>query len=311
MQEVSKGELDLNQTIESIDVDAKNTNKANLKLKEVLAHQAGLAPWIGFYKETVNVKNARLYLDFYSRKQDEEHPTKVTDNIYIIKSIKDTIYDDIYHSPLGSKRYEYSDLGYYIFQKYLEKKYQKSLDVLVDEHFYQSMGMYRTTYNPKNKFDLEEIVPTEWDKTYRNQLIHGFVHDQGAAMMGGIAGHAGLFSTSNDLAKLMQMYLNEGVYGGVEYIKPEIIDEFTKQQFSGNHRAAGFDRMSSSSKNGPSSESFGHTGFTGTMVWADPKYNIVYVFLSNRVNITAETNQLSSKKIRENIRDVIYQAIIP
>ncbi|MDM1041467.1 serine hydrolase domain-containing protein [Empedobacter falsenii] len=311
MLEVNEGKLNLDQTIGEIDNEAKNSNKSSLKVREVLAHQAGLKPWIGFYNETVNVKNARLYLDFYSRKQDEEHQIKVTDNIYIINSIKDTIYEDIYKSSLSRKSYEYSDLGYYIFKKKLEKDFGKDLNQLTQEKFYQSLGMYRTTFNPKEKFSLEDIIPTEYDKTYRNQLIHGFVHDQGAAMMGGIAGHAGLFSNSIDLAKLMQMYLNGGEYGDEVYLKPETVAEFTKQQFKGNHRGAGFDKMQTTSKIGPSVESFGHTGFTGTMVWADPKYNIVYIFLSNRVNETVEPNYLSIKKVRENIRQVIYEAILP
>ncbi|WP_291052376.1 MULTISPECIES: serine hydrolase [unclassified Empedobacter] len=311
MLEVNEGKLNLEQTIGEIDNDAKNSNKSSLKVREVLAHQAGLKPWIGFYNETVNVKNARLYLDFYSRKQDEEHQIKVTDNIYIINSIKDTIYEDIYKSSLGRKSYEYSDLGYYIFKKKLEKDFGKDLNQLTQEKFYQSLGMYRTTFNPKEKFSLEDIIPTEYDKTYRNQLVHGFVHDQGAAMMGGIAGHAGLFSNSIDLAKLMQMYLNGGEYGDEVYLKPETVAEFTKQQFKGNHRGAGFDKMQTTSKIGPSSESFGHTGFTGTIVWADPQYKIVYIFLSNRVNETVEPNYLSIKKVRENIRQVIYEAILP
>ncbi|MGV0968340.1 MULTISPECIES: serine hydrolase domain-containing protein [unclassified Empedobacter] len=311
MLEVNEGKLNLEQTIGEIDNDAKNSNKSSLKVREVLAHQAGLKPWIGFYNETVNVKNARLYLDFYSRKQDEEHQIKVTDNIYIINSIKDTIYEDIYKSSLGRKSYEYSDLGYYIFKKKLEKDFGKDLNELTQKKFYQSLGMYRTTFNPKEKFSLEDIIPTEYDKTYRNQLVHGFVHDQGAAMMGGIAGHAGLFSNSIDLAKLMQLYLNGGEYGDEVYLKPEIVAEFTKQQFKGNHRGAGFDKMQTSSKIGPSAESFGHTGFTGTMVWADPQYKIVYIFLSNRVNETVEPNYLSIKKVRENIRQVIYEAILP
>lgn len=311
MLAVGENKINLEQTLGEIDAAAKNSNKSNLKIREVLAHQAGLKPWIGFYNETVNVKNARLYLDYYSRKQDAEHQIKVTDNIFVITTIKDTIYEDIYKSPLGRKSYEYSDLGYYIFKKKLEQDYQKDLNQLTQDKFYQTLGMYRTTYNPKDKFELEEIIPTEYDKTYRNQLVHGFVHDQGAAMMGGIAGHAGLFSNSIDLAKLMQMYLNGGEYGDEVYLKPEIIKEFTKQQYSGNHRGAGFDKIISSLSKGPSAESFGHTGFTGTMVWADPKYNIVYIFLSNRVNVGVEPNNLSIKKVRENIRQVIYDAILP
>lgn len=311
MLEVGENKLRLDQTLGEIDEQAKNTNKSNLTVREVLAHQAGLKPWIGFYNETVNVKNARLYLDFYSRKEDEEHQIKVTDNIFIINSIKDTIYEDIYKSALGKKTYQYSDLGYYIFKKKLEKDFQQGLNQIVQEKFYQDLGMYRTTFNPKEKFSLNDIVPTEYDKTYRNQLIHGFVHDQGAAMMGGIAGHAGLFSNSIDLAKLMQMYLNGGEYGDQKYLDSSVIQEFTKQQFKGNHRGAGFDKITNLLQTGPSAESFGHTGFTGTMVWVDPKYKIVYIFLSNRVNETVEPNYLSIKKVRENIRQVIYDAILP
>src|SRR5690606_23480407 len=160
MQEVGKGELSLDQTLGSILPKANSTDKGNLKLREILAHQSGLPPWIGFYKESVNVKNARLYLDYYSRKQDEEHPIKVTDNIYIIGSIKDTIMTDILYAPLGAKKYEYSDLGYYLFQNYLENKYHQTLDSLVQERIYKPMQMFSTTYLPRKKFDLEQIVPT-------------------------------------------------------------------------------------------------------------------------------------------------------
>lgn len=311
MQEVSDGKLSLNQTLGSIIPKANGTNKANITLKELLAHQAGLPPWIGFYKESVNVQNARLYLDYYSRKQDEEHPIKVTDNIYIIGSIRDTIMTDILYAPLGAKKMEYSDLGYYLYQDYLETKYKKPLDSLVYEKFYKPMGMRFTTYNPLNRFSKDQIIPTENDKTYRNQLLHGYVHDQGAAMMGGVAGHAGLFSTAQDMAKLMQMYLNGGNYGGVQFIKPEVIQEFIKTQFSGNKRGAGFDKVGGSTNcKCPSDQSYGHYGFTGTMVWADPKEEFVFVFLSNRINPSVNNNDLANKKYRENIRQVLYDAIV-
>lgn len=311
LKEFEAGKMSFDQTLGELDPSLKKTNKNNLKVKEVLAHQSGLAPWIGFYKETVNVKNARLYLDFYSRKPDEEHSIKVTDNIYAISSIKDSIYEDIAKSPLGKKVYEYSDLGYYIFQKSIENEYQKSYQELLQEKFYQPLGMYHTTYNPKEKFELEKIVPTAYDKTYRNQLVHGFVHDQGAAMMGGIAGHAGLFSNAMDLAKLMQMYLNKGFYGGTQFIKPEILDQFTAKQYPNSNRGAGFDKTLTKSIRGASSEAYGHFGFTGTIVWVDPKHQLVYVFLSNRVNISEENNLLSSKKVRENILQTIYDSFLP
>lgn len=305
MKEVSDGALHLDQNLSSILPRANSTNKACLKLREILAHQAGLPPWIGFYKESVNVKNARLYLDYYSRKQDEEHPIKVTDNIYIIGSIKDTIMDDILYAPLGAKKYEYSDLGYYLFQDYLENKYKKNLDSLAQESFYKPLGMYSTTYNPLDKFSKDQIIPTAKDKTYRNQLLQGYVQDEGAAMMGGIAGHAGLFSTAQDLSKMMQMYLNGGTYGGVKLLSPEAINEFTKDQYSGNRRGAGFDKLPDKSNNG-----YGHTGFTGTMVWADPDKEIIFVFLANRVNISVDSNALANKKYRENIRQALYDAVV-
>ncbi|MBQ0148701.1 MAG: serine hydrolase [Flavobacteriaceae bacterium] len=311
MKEFEAGKITFEQTLGELDSDLKTTNKNGLKVKEVLAHQAGLAPWIGFYKETVNVKNARLYLDFYSRRQDEEHTIKVTDNIFIINSIKDSIYEDIAKSPIGKKVYEYSDLGFYIFQKRIENDYKKSYQELLQEKFYQPLGMYHTMYNPKDKFDLEVIVPTAYDKTYRNQLIHGYVHDQGAAMMGGIAGHAGVFSNAIDLAKLMQMYLNKGFYGGQQFIKSEIIDQFTAKQYPNSNRGAGFDKSLIKSIKGASNDAFGHYGFTGTMVWADPKYDLVYIFLSNRVNISEDNNLLSSKKVRENILQLIYDSFLP
>ncbi|MBA5630634.1 glycoside hydrolase family 3 N-terminal domain-containing protein [Moheibacter lacus] len=305
MEDVSKGELNLDQNLASILPESGRTDKGTLKLREILAHQAGLPPWIGFYKESVNVQNARLYLDYYSRKQDEEHPIKVTDNIYIIGTIKDTIMTDILYAPLGSKKYQYSDLGYYLFQEYLEKKYKKPLDSLVHEKLYRPMQMSSTFYLPRNQLDLEQIIPTAKDKIYRNQLLHGFVQDEGAAMMGGVAGHAGLFSSAQDLAKLMQMYLNGGSYGGQTFFSPQTIAEFTKDQYSGNRRGAGFDKLSGSSNNG-----YGHYGYTGTMVWNDPDEQLVLVFLSNRVNPSVDNKKLANGKYRENVRQALYDAVV-
>lgn len=311
MKEVSEGKLSLNQNLGSLLPETKSTDKENISLKELLAHQSGLPPWIGFYKESVNVQNARLYLDYYSRKQDEKHPIKVMDNIYIIGSIRDTILSDIIYAPLGRKKVEYSDLGFYLYQEYLEKKYNKTLDEQIHHFLYAPMGLRYTTYTPLEKFQLGQIIPTENDKTYRNQLIHGYVHDQGAAMLGGVAGHAGLFSTAEDLSKIMQMFLNGGSYGGIQFIKPEVIKEFVATQFSGNKRGAGFDKIRSNTNcKCPSEESYGHYGFTGTMVWADPKEEIIFVFLSNRIHPSVDNRKLSSEKYRENIRQLLYDAIV-
>src|SRR5690606_22071205 len=171
------------------------------------------------------------------------------------------------------------------------------------------LGMQTTTYLPRNKFPLEQIIPTAKDRIYRNQLLHGFDQDEGAAMMGGVAGHAGLFSCAEDLAKLMQMYLNGGTYGGVTFFKPQTVEEFTKEQYRGNRRGAGFDKISNS-RESPLENSYGHYGFTGTMVWNDPDEELVYVILTNRVNPDVDNKLLNSKKVRENIREKLYEAII-
>jgi CubicO group peptidase (beta-lactamase class C family) len=180
------------------------------------------------------------------------------------------------------------------------------------------MGMTTTGYIPRERFDLDRITPTEDDKLYRKQLIKGDVHDPGAAMLGGVGGHAGIFSNANDLAKLMQMYLNGGTYGGVRYIQDSTLNEYTKCQYcheeKENRRAAGFDKPFLQGYGGPtadgiSQKSFGHTGFTGTMAWADPSEDIIYVFLSNRIYPSAENRKLLKMDIRTNIQQVIYEAI--
>src|SRR5690606_19173286 len=192
--EVGEGKINLNTTVGTLIPKAYGTNKANITLKELLAHQAGLPAWIGFYKESVNVQNARLYLDYYSRKQDEEHPIKVTDNIYIIGSIRDTIMTDILHAPLGPKKLEYSDLGYYLYQEYFESTYKKPLNFLFYEKYYSPMGLRLATFNPLNGFPKEKFIQPKLDKTYGNNLCPGYALNQGVSMMGEVPGLAELFS---------------------------------------------------------------------------------------------------------------------
>jgi CubicO group peptidase (beta-lactamase class C family) len=196
----------------------------------------------------------------------------------------------------------------------VEKLTQSKFANFLDSVFYSPLGLNTLTYNPLQKYDLDEITPTENDLLFRKRLIHGYVHDPGAAMMGGIAGHAGLFSSANDLAKLFQMMLNNGEYGGEKFLSKEVIKEFVKCQFcdEDNRRGAGFDRRTSSG--GPacscvSYDSFGHTGFTGTMVWADPQNQLIYIFLSNRVYPDAESNKLLKMGIRTDIQEVVYNSI--
>jgi Beta-lactamase class C and other penicillin binding proteins len=200
-------------------------------------------------------------------------------------------------------------------KKYLEEFYGNSLDVVVQRSIYESLGANYTTYLPLQKFSKIDIVPTEEDKTFRMQKVHGYVHDQGAAMLGGVSGHAGLFSNANDVAKIMQMYVWKGYYGGKHYFKPETFDAFNTCYYCDKsvRRGVGFDKPQLG-ESGPtcgcvSMTSFGHSGFTGTFTWADPEEEIVYVFLSNRTYPDAENRKLISSNLRSNIQQVIYDAI--
>ena len=232
-----------------------------------------------------------------------------TERDSIQKLIKDT---DL----LSTLRYRYSDLPYYILKKFIEKHYDKPLDELARDHFYESLGANHTMYNPNNKVSNMNIVPTEEDNYYRFQKVQGYVHDMGAAMQGGVGGHAGVFSNANDVAKIMQMYLQKGYYGGKRYLKPETIDKFNTCYYcdDNNRRGIGFDKPQLGDA-GPtcgciSMTSFGHSGFTGTYAWADPEEEIVYVFLANRTYPQAGKNLLLREDIRTNIQAAIYEAII-
>jgi CubicO group peptidase (beta-lactamase class C family) len=218
---------------------------------------------------------------------------------------------------LPKKEYKYSDLPYYIFKQYIEKKYDKGLDELTSTHFYKSLGASKLTYLPLQKMDSLSIIPSEIDTYYRFQTLRGNVHDMGAAMQGGVGGHAGLFGNANDVAKMMQLYLQKGFYGGHRYFKNQTVDKFNTRYFEaeGNRRALGFDKPQLNGGNTNtcgcvSQESFGHSGFTGTFVWADPETRLVYVFLSNRTYPTMENNKLIKEEIRTKIQKIIQEAII-
>jgi CubicO group peptidase (beta-lactamase class C family) len=214
------------------------------------------------------------------------------------------------------KEYKYSDFTFIILKEYLEKMTGKKLDELSATNFYNSLGMNNTMYNPLNKFDKSQIPPTEIDTYFRHQQLQGYVHDMAAAMDGGVGGHAGIFSNSMDVAKMMQLFLQKGNYGDVSYFSSKTFDDFNTCHFcnEGNRRGLGFDKPQLSGA-GPTCGcvpmiSFGHTGFTGTIAWADPENEIVYVFLSNRTFPESTVNKLSKENIREDIQKVIYEAIV-
>jgi beta-N-acetylhexosaminidase len=307
-----KNEFDLNKSLSDyIPEVTKKTAYGSIIIRDMMAHQAGLTPFIPFYKRTL--KNGILDSEIYSTIQKEGFDLKVADGIYMKRTYVDSIYKQILGTPLGTKKYEYSDLCYYFTQKILEKQIGKRQDLFLMENIYKPMGLRHARYLPLNYFEKSQIVPTERDMAFRKQLLHGTVHDPGAAMLGGVAGHAGLFCNATDLASIMQLFLNNGNYAGMQFFDDKTTSEFTKQQFPGNRRGAGFDRPNASGggtcDNLASPQSYGHSGFTGTLAWADPKDKVIFVFLSNRVHPDQDNWKLRDMGIRTEIQHVVYEAV--
>jgi len=313
LQDTDQFSLDLNLCDYLTELIPDTSDYGNLNLREILAHQSGLQAWVPFYLKTI--RNKELDPIIYSSDSSKIYPYRVAKDIYINEHYPDIIYQRILKGPIKEKEYRYSDLGYYFLLKIAEKQTGEKLNDYVG-NIYSQMGMTTTGYLPRNRFSLDRIPPTEDDKIFRKQVIHGDVHDPGAAMLGGVGGHAGLFSNANDLAKLMQMYVNGGTYGSERYIKDTTLAEFVKCQYcvDGNRRGAGFDKPVTDGEGGPTCNcvsylSFGHSGFTGTIAWADPEEDIVYVFLSNRTFPNAENKKLLRMNIRTDIQEVIYNAV--
>ena len=293
----------------------KNSNKATINFKDLLSHYAGLAAGIPFYKATMD--KSSFPSEVYFRKiSEEQFSKKMADSLFIRNDFCDTFMKMIVKIKIALKKeYKYSDLTFMILKDYLEKTTSKTLDVLIQENFYRSLGMNNSSFNPLEKFDKNRIPPTENDTYFRRQLLQGYVNDLSAALEGGVSGHAGVFSNAMDVAKIMQLYLQKGKYGDQQYFSEKTFDDFNTCYFcaAGNRRGVGFDKPQLGAE-GPtcgcaSMTSFGHTGYTGTMAWADPDAQIVYVFLSNRTFPIAGTNRLSKENIREDIQKVIYEAI--
>ncbi len=315
MKLVEEGKINLDKTLGHYLPEVRGSNKEDLVLREILAHQARLKPWIPFYLETLD--KGAYKEGFYNKHRDFNYPNVVSEGLYSQRYMKDTIFKRILESDLRPrKEYKYSDIGYYLFMELIEKMEGKSIDVLIHEYLYKPMGANTMVYHPMEVFPIDAIVPTEDDKVFRRSLLQGYVHDQGAALLGGVAGHAGLFGSANDLAKLMQMYMQKGEYAGIRYFDSVTVNEFIRCQYcqQENRRGIGFDKPQLEGP-GPtcgcvSDKSFGHSGFTGTLAWADPEEEIVYIFLSNRVHPDANNRKLLSLSTRTKIQEVIYDAII-
>ena len=308
----------LSSSVRKIAPRFKKSNKDTVTVQEILSHYGQLKAWIPFYKLTQDSITNKNLKKFYSSKKTKKFTIKVAENLFLNSSFKDSIYKYIRDAEQREKPgYKYSDLGYYIFKEALEKRYKKDLNVLVDDEFYEPLGANRMSYLPLAKFDKLSIVPSEKDSYFRHQLLHGYVHDMGAAMLGGVGGHAGLFANSNDVAKMMQLYLQKGYYGGKRYFKAATFNKFNKRYYSDKkvRRGLGFDKPQLDSTimatcGCVSDESFGHSGFTGAYTWADPVSGILYVFLSNRVFPTMENYGLVDQDIRTKIQQIIQEAIL-
>lgn len=316
MKLYDNGQLSADDTLGKYLPFLKGSNKSNLVIREVMAHQAGLQDWIPFYKSTL--REGMPDPAIYQSVQSPEFPVKVAENLFIRKDYSDTVLRRLVTSPLRTSRdYKYSDLGFYLLRMVVEHVSKQPFDKFLDVNFYKPLGLSTIGFNPRERFEISTLIPTEYDQEFRKQLVWGDVHDPGAAMIGGISGHAGLFSDASDLAALQQMLLQEGSYGGKQYLSPATVKEFTRSQFpgKGNRRALGFDKPAlgsvgdSPACRSASHESFGHSGFTGTYIWTDPANGLVYVFLSNRVYPTAANQKLSEMNIRTNIHQAAYDIL--
>ena len=307
MRLIEQDKLKLDTNVGAYIPKARKTNKNNISVREVMLHQAGFIPFIPFYR---NIQPAD-----HSRDSSAAYPVKVADNYFMRKGYFESVmWPQMLNSPLQSRgKYVYSDLSMYFMKEIVERLSGRHLENYVQEEFYNPLGMKTAGFNPRNRFLKDQIIPTENDLIFRKTLLQGYVHDQGAAMVGGVSGHAGLFSSANDLAIEFQMILNGGSYGGAQYFQPETIKNFTSKQSLVSRRGLGFDRYDPDSKYGypsklASAETYGHTGYTGTCVWVDPKSKLIYIFLSNRVHPSV-SEKLGQLNIRSRIQDVVYEAV--
>jgi beta-glucosidase-like glycosyl hydrolase/CubicO group peptidase (beta-lactamase class C family) len=317
MKLADEGKVDVEKTLGDYipELVAGHPYHASLKLSEILAHQAGLKPFVPFYLRLL--KDGKLRPQLVASKADPAHDMRVADSVYISSSYRDSLMQWVLETPTTERgKYVYSDLGMYLLMRVVEKVSGLAFDRFLQTNFYAPLGLSTMGYQPWKRFPMERIMPTENDRSFRQRQIRGDVHDPGAAMMGGVAGHAGLFSNANDLAVIMQMLLNGGTYGGTRFLREKTIKQFTSCRFctghprTDNRRGLGWDRPQPKGMPGPASDnagrlSFGHTGFTGTMVWADPANGTIFVFLSNRVYPDAGSNKLARMNTRSRILEVV------
>ena len=321
MKLYDEGKLDLNKPLGGFLPWVRGSNKENLTVKDILLHQAGLKSFIPFYRETIDtLKDGIASPSYYTKEPNGRYRIRVAENLYLRNDWIDTMYARILQSELGPPgKYIYSDNDFIFLGKIVETISGMPLDQYVRKTFYEPLGTTTTGFKPRERYALEQIAPTEQEPYFRKQLIQGDVHDPGAAMFGGVAGHAGLFSNAHDLAILTQLMLNEGMIQGIRFFKPETVRYFTGYNSDISRRGLGFDKPEKDNYLRPepypalstSPDTYGHTGFTGTCWWIDPKNNLVFIFLSNRVNATGSNfNKLGQMNIRGKVHEAIYKALV-
>jgi CubicO group peptidase (beta-lactamase class C family) len=321
MKLVDENKINVDDRFSKYWPDFIGSNKEKLIFRDILAHQSRLASWIAFWQNTVTEKG-QLDKHIFKNSPSTEFNVRVSDNLYMNKNYRIQMYDTIRNSELEArKRYLYSGLSFYLYPDIIQNLSGIPYDTYVKETFYRPLGAHTITFNAYKCCPLQNIIPTENDDFFRIKKLRGFVHDEGAAMMGGISGNAGLFGSTNDLAKIFQMYLQKGYFGGRRYISEKTINEFTRIQFpeNENRRGLGFDKpLIDNYKNklmdaypavSASKSSFGHSGYTGTFAWADPESGILFLFMSNRVHPTRENSKLYDLNIRTAMHQAIYESI--
>jgi beta-N-acetylhexosaminidase len=295
----------------------KGSNKQDLRLRDVLTHQARLRASISFWPDYV-YPNGLLRPQFLRPDSSRRSPLPVAAGIWASRQLPPRLYQGIADSPLNAKPgYVYSDLSFMLYPYYVQKATGQPIDQFIGEQLYRPLGAGTLGYNPLHRFPAERIAPTEYDSVFRRQLVHGTVHDEGAALLGGVSGHAGLFGDANDLAKLVQLYLWQGRYGGQQLIKAATIAEYTSCQFCpDNRRALGFDKPDPknpalNAARGASPRSYGHTGFTGTYFWVEPDLDLFVILLTNRVNPTRNNGKLGELGVRSALLQLAIESARP
>jgi CubicO group peptidase (beta-lactamase class C family) len=317
MKLYDEGKLSLDAKIGQYIPWLLGTDKENITVRDILLHQAGLKSYIQFYKETIDTLTGIPKDGIYSKTSSPIYSLRVADSMFMHQSWRDTMYKRIASSPLTlPAKLVYSDNDFIFLGLIVQAISGLSLDQYAKKHFYDPMGLTTTGFKPRERFPMSRIVPTEDEGYFRNQLLRGDVHDEGAAMFGGVSGHAGLFSNAYDIAVIMQMFLNKGVWNGRRYLSDTTIIRFTAYNSDISHRGLGFDKPLKDNlvrkEPYPSASvsplTFGHTGFTGIAAWADPVQNMIFIVLSNRVHPN-RSNKFGELNVRPRMMESVYRSL--